>query len=79
MRVGHAHDRRSRVVITEFKHGHFGLADINLKSLLWCWNQCACVDVFDTKVTDVRKGCFPFVLFRETRYNPEIETSGWRP
>ena len=31
------------------------------------------------EVTDVRRDCFPFVLFLETIYNSGIVTSGWRP
>ena len=31
------------------------------------------------EVTDVRGGCFPFVLFLETIYHCKIVTSGWRP
>ena len=49
------------------------------KSLFRHCNQCACVDRFDTEVTDVRRGCFPLVLLRETIYNSNIVTSGWRP
>ena len=37
------------------------------------------VHVFGTKVTVVRRGCFPFMLSRETIYNSEVVTSSWRP
>ena len=33
----------------------------------------------ERRVTDVTRGCLPFVLFSEAIYNSEIVTSGWRP
>ena len=50
-------------------HSSRWFTDVNRKSLFRHCNQCACVDLFDTEVADVRKGCFPFVLFFETGYN----------
>ena len=56
----------------------FWFTDINRKSLFLHYIQSACIDVFNTEVTDVRRGCFPFVLFRETIYHSEKMDSGLR-
>ena len=60
----------------EFKHRRVWFTDVNRKALFRHCNQWSCVDVFDTEVTDVRRGCFPFVLFRGTIYDTDIVTSG---
>ena len=54
---------------------HKHTPSLNRKSPFWYCNQCACVDVFDTEVTDVRRGCFPFLLFRGTAYNSRFRES----
>ena len=46
---------------------HFGIA-INAHALT-CWQE----------VTDVRRGCSPFVLFLVRIYHSEMVTSDWRP
>ena len=65
--------------IRELKHRRFWFTDVNRKSVFRHCSQCAGVDVFDTEVMDVKRGCLPFVLCLETIDNSEIVTSGWRP
>ena len=45
----------SNVIIRECKHRRFLFTDVNRKSLFRYCDPCACVVVFDTEVTDVRK------------------------